>query len=71
MNKVWHALPEKVRAYLGVLLSMWLSVAGLAAITWGTALFLPPIGYIVGGFSLLLLDMAIGMTLSRGEGRRW
>jgi hypothetical protein len=69
MNKMWLSLPDAVRTYLGVLASMWLSVAGLAAITWGVALFLAPAGYIVGGFSALLLDRAIDMTLTRG-GRR-
>lgn len=69
MNKL--VLPAKVRAYLEVLLSMWLSVVGLAAITWGVGLMFLPAGCIVGGFSALLLDVAIGMTLSRGEGRRW
>jgi len=67
--KMWNALPDGVRAYLTTLSSMWLSVAGLAAITWGVALFLAPAGYIVGGFSALLLDRAIDMTLTRG-GRR-
>jgi hypothetical protein len=69
MNKMWLALPAGVREYLKVLASMWLSVAGLAAITWGVGLFLLPIGYIVGGFSLLLLDRGIDMTLTRGGHR--
>lgn len=67
--KMWQALPEKLRAYLQVLLSMWLSVVGLAAVTWGVTLFLAPLGCIVGGFSLLLLDRAIDMTLTRGGHR--
>lgn len=69
MNKVWQALPVKVRSYVEAFLSMWLSVVGLAAITWGVALYLPPVGYIVGGFSLLLLDRAIDMTLTKGGHR--
>lgn len=64
--KMWKALPEGVQLYLKILSSMWLSIAGLAAITWGVALFLPPMGYIVGGFSLLLLDRAIDMSMTRG-----
>jgi hypothetical protein len=67
--KMWKALPDGVQAYLKVFASMWLSAVGLAAITWGVALFLLPLGYIVGGFSLLLLDRAIDMTLTKG-GRR-
>lgn len=69
MNKMWVSMPAEVREYLKVLSSMWLSVAGLAAITWGVGLFLPPLGCIVAGFSLLLLDRAIDMTLTRGGHR--
>lgn len=69
MNKIWLALPEKLRAYLQVLASMWLSVAGFAAITWGVALYLPPVGCIVGGFSLLLLDRAIDVYMAKGGHR--
>lgn len=69
MNKIWMVLPEALRDYLEVLLSMWLSIAGLAAITWGVCLFLLPLGIITGGLSALLLDRAVDMTLTRG-GRR-
>lgn len=69
MNKMWLALPERFRTYLEVLSSMWLSVAGLAAITWGVCLFLLPLGIITGGLSALLLDRAIDMTLTRGGHR--
>jgi hypothetical protein len=69
MNKMWQSLPDSVRSYLEILASMWMSAVGLAAITWGVALMFPPAGYIVGGFSALLLDRAIDMTLTRG-GRR-
>lgn len=68
-NKVWLALPESVRRYLEILASMWLSVVGLAAITWGVGLMFLPAGCIVGGFSALLLDRAIDMTLTRGGHR--
>lgn len=67
--KMWKALPQGVQQYLKILSSMWLSIAGLAAITWGVALFLLPMGYIVGGFSLVLLDRAIDMTLTKGGHR--
>lgn len=69
MSKLWSALPEKVRAYLQILLSMWLSVAGLAAITWGVTLFFLPLGCIVAGFSALLLDRAIDMSMAKGGHR--
>lgn len=69
MNRLWAALPEKMRMYLEVLASMWMSIAGLAAVTWGVCLFLLPLGVIVGGFSALLLDRAIDMTLTRGGHR--
>jgi hypothetical protein len=71
MSKIWQALPVRIRSYLGALAEMWLSIAGLSAVTWGVCLFSLPFGVIIGGFCALLLDMAIGMTLSRGEGRRW
>jgi hypothetical protein len=66
MSKMWLAVPEGARTYLQVFLRMWLSVVGLAAITWGAGLFFLPVGCIVGGFSLLLLDRAIDMTLTKG-----
>lgn len=69
MNKIWLALPEKLRAYLTALAAMWLSVAGLAAVTWGVCLVLFPVGVIVGGFCAILLDRAIDMTLTRGGHR--
>lgn len=69
MGKMWKALPPGLRAYLEVLLSLWLSVAGLVAITWGVVLFLLPLGCIVGGFCALLLDRAIDMTLTKGGHR--
>jgi hypothetical protein len=69
MNKMWMAVPSKIRVYLEALASMWLSVVGLAAVTWGVCLFLLPLGVIVGGFCALLLDRAIDMTLTRGGHR--
>lgn len=69
MNKIWQALPEKLRTYLGTLAEMWLSIAGLVAVTWGVCLFLLPLGVIVGGFCALLLDRAVDMTIARGGNR--
>lgn len=69
MARLWSALPVKFRSYVQILLSMWMSVAGLAAITWGVCIFLLPMGIITGGLCALLLDRAIDMTLTKGDGR--
>lgn len=66
MNKIWMALPEKLRTYLSILGQMWLSIAGLVAITWGVCLFLFPLGVIVGGFCAILVDRAIDMSTPKG-----
>lgn len=69
MRKRWLALPLKVRDYLKALGSMWLSVFGLGAVTWGVCLFLFPLGVIIGGFCALLLDRAIDMSMTKGGHR--
>lgn len=66
MKKRWLHLPLNVRRYLSTLGSMWLSVVGLAGVTWGMCLVLFPLGVIVGGFCAILLDRAIDMDMAKG-----
>lgn len=52
MKKMLGAAGQALRP----LASMWLTVIGLALVTWGVCLFLLPLGLICGGLCAVLLD---------------